>query len=343
MDRRSRRYHFELPARGRAGQLDILVESVGHVNFGNEIHDRKGLFGPAHMIEHMIAFSVTNDLTGEWKTYPFPMDTQMLSVLKWKKNPATGPAFWRGQFVVTDKEDTFLDLQQWGKGLVWVNGHCLARYWNIGPTQTAYLPGPWLHEGTNEIIMLDLIGPQKPVIAGLNKPILDDLRPSLDFARNSIPKRKMILGETKPFHTGSFAAGTEAETIMFTSPVEGRQFCIECLNAHDGKPFAAIAELDLLDAKGKSISHLDWTIAFVDSEEMLSEDGSASNAINGQTSDFWHTAWSQEQPAYPHHLVIDLGNKVRIGGLRYTPRAGDKVAGRIKDYRIYVGDKLVGD
>jgi beta-galactosidase len=113
------------------------------------------------------------------------------------------------------------------------------------------------------------------------------------------------------------------------------------LNAYDDQPSAAIAELDLLDPAGNSISHLNWTIAYVDNEELASEDGSASNAINGQTSDYWHTAWSSEQPGHPHQLVIDLGESVRISGFRYTPIAGSKATGRIKDYRIYVGTNLV--
>ena len=77
--------------------------------------------------------------------------------------------------------------------------------------------------------------------------------------------------------------------MRFAKPAQGRQFCLETLNAHDGKPFAAVAELDLLDADGQSIPHTVWTIAYVDSEERISEDGSALNAINGQTADFWHT------------------------------------------------------
>jgi len=337
MDRRSRRYQVQLPTLEKSARLDILVESVGHVNFGNEIHDRKGLQGPMRLMTAEAA----KDLTGQWQVYPLRLDEPMLSGLKWKTVPAGGPSFWRGNFVVKNPADTFLDLRQWGKGVVWVNGHCLARYWNIGPTQTAYLPGPWLHAGTNEIVILDLLGPQQPVIAGLENPILDQVRPALDFARKSSTKGKLTLDGVKPVLAGTFASGAEAQEIHFAQPVAGQQFCIESLDAYDGKPFAAIAELDLLDPDGKSISHLNWTIAYVDSEESVSEDGSASNAINGQTSDFWHTAWSQEQPGHPHQLVIDLGGSVRIGGFRYTPRAGANVTGRIKDYRIYLGDNFI--
>jgi beta-galactosidase len=216
----------------------------------------------------------------------------------------------------------------------------LARYWNIGPTQTAYVPGPWLRAGSNEIIVLDLVGPSQPVLAGLEKPILNELHPELDFNRKPAAKAHLLLGDIVPVYSGAFAPGPDAQEVRFSQPVEGRQFCIEALDAQDGKPFAAIAELDLLDPDGKSVSHANWTIAYVDSEELSSEDGSASNAINGQTADFWHTAWSQTQPGYPHQLVIDLGASVHIGGFRYTPRPGANVPGRIKDYRVYVGSAL---
>ncbi len=112
------------------------------------------------------------------------------------------------------------------------------------------------------------------------------------------------------------------------------------MNAFDGKPYAAVAELDLLDADGKSISHDGWTIAYVDSEERAAEDGSAENAIDGQTANFWHTEWKNASPDHPHELVLNLGKSQTISGFRYVPRQGND-SGRIKDYRIYVGDGLV--
>ena len=92
------------------------------------------------------------------------------------------PGFLERTFALDKTAVTFLDLSSWGKGVIWVNGHCLDRYWNIGPTQTAYLPGPWLHKARNEVVILDLLGPTKPVLAGLGKPVLDQLRPELDFS-----------------------------------------------------------------------------------------------------------------------------------------------------------------
>jgi beta-galactosidase len=78
----------------------------------------------------------------------------------------------------------------------------------------------------------------------------------------------------------------------------------------------------------------------VDSEERAKEDGTAENAIDGQTANFWHTEWSDKKPAHPHRLILDLGQSREVGGFRYTPRQGTG-GGRIKDYKVYVGDGLV--
>ena len=147
----------------------------------------------------------------------------------------------------------------------------------------------------------------------------------------------------KPVHAASFPNGGDVQQVKFATPATGSQFCLEALSSHDGKPFACVAEVDILDPNGNSISHQNWSIAYVDSEETAAEDGSASNAIDGQSANFWHSEWKNAQPGYPHRLVIDLGADTQIGGFRYTPRAGDaKTPGRIKDYRIYVGKNIAG-
>ena len=250
-----------------------------------------------------------------------------------------GPAFWRGTFTLDKAGDTFLDLRGWGKGDVWVNGRCLGRYWNIGPSQTAYAPGCWLNAGTNDIVILDLLGSEKHSVAGLSKPILSELHPEKDFALVHRPEVTLNLDSGVTIK-GTFAAGPDTQDINFISNATGRYFCLESANAYDGKPYAAVAELDLMDASGKPISHDGWTIAYVDSEERIGEDGTAENAIDGQTANFWHTEWKNNSPDHPHRLILDLGKSQAISGFRYVPRQGEG-GGRIKDYRVVIGDGLV--
>jgi beta-galactosidase len=331
LDRRRTGAKVRLPNRTKPFTLDILVEPMGRINFGAEMNDPKGLRAP-------VKFAGT-ELKG-WKVFSLPLDSKMLGGLKFKDGKASGPAFWRATVDLPEAADTFLDLRGWGKGVVWVNGHCLGRFWNIGPTQTAYAPGCWLKKGTNEVIIWDLLGPTSPIIAGLEKPILDQLRPELDFAVSRRPDVTLHLPADKPTHTGSFAPGPASQDVKFATPARGRFFCLESVDAHDGKGYAAIAELDLLGKNGEALNRANWTIAYVDSEERAGEDGSAENAIDGQTANLWHTEWKQKSPNHPHRFVIDLGASATISGFRYVPRQSEG-GGRIKNFRAYVGDRLV--
>jgi beta-galactosidase len=338
LDRRTRKFSLQIPERSAPATLDVLVEAMGRVNFGVEVHDRKGLHAPVKL--HSADGSAV-ELT-DWKVFNLPLDRQMLGGLRFTTPRTNQPAFWRASLKVVTPADTFLDLRGWNKGMVWVNGNNLGRFWSIGPQQTMYLPGPWLHRGENEIIVLDLIGPEQPVIAGLEQPILDQLRPELDFSRVQRPAAELRLGSATLAFKGEFPLGAAVQEIKFNQTFKGRYFCLESVGAHGDKPYAAVAELDLLDASGTPLSHESWTVAFVDSEEREREDGTAENAIDGQTANFWHTQWGSSSPTHPHRLVLDLGRSCEITGFRYLPRqgAGD-VGGRIKGFCVYIGDGLV--
>jgi beta-galactosidase len=343
MDRRRRQFEVRLPARDADQQLDVLVEAMGRINFGVEVHDRKGLIGPVTL---ETASKPSVELQA-WQVFKLPMTADMLSALDYggaSTSDRVGPAFWRGAFEVDDVGDTFLDMTNWGKGALWVNGHCLGRYWNIGPSQTMYLPGVWLEKGKNEIIVLDLLGPTQPSVTGRVTPILDQLRPELDFAGSARTNRKLNLKGVAPVHDGSFPAGPDMQVMEFSRVASGRYFCLETLDSHGMNPFAAVAELDLVGKDGSVLSHEGWTIAYVDSEERSGEDGTAENAIDGQTANHWHTEWSNSRPEHPHRLVIDLGKTQDIRALHYVPRSGAADAeGRIKNFRVYIDDRLIAE
>ncbi|MFH0915990.1 MAG: beta-galactosidase, partial [bacterium] len=117
-----------------------------------------------------------------WEMYRLPMED--LRPLRFgaagSEAPAAGgpgglavPAFYRGTFTVSDVGDTWLDLRGWGKGAVWVNGHNLGRFWEVGPQRTLYLPGPWLRRGTNEVVVLDLVPRGSYSLEGLSGALFD--------------------------------------------------------------------------------------------------------------------------------------------------------------------------
>jgi len=99
---------------------------------------------------------------------------QATDKIEFGKEPCgTGPCFYQGHFTLANPGDTFLDVRSLGKGAVWINGHALGRYWDIGPQQTLYVPGPWLKEGDNEIVVFDLKGKGRVTLSGLDHSLLD--------------------------------------------------------------------------------------------------------------------------------------------------------------------------
>jgi beta-galactosidase len=75
-----------------------------------------------------------------------------------KQGDCTGPCFYRASLEVQQPGDTYLNTTNLGKGVVWVNGHLLGRFWNVGPMGSLFLPGVWLHAGSNTLTVFDLNG-----------------------------------------------------------------------------------------------------------------------------------------------------------------------------------------
>jgi len=155
-----------LPA-GKA-TIDILVENLGRINFGpNLLKNKKG-------ITEQVTFN-GQELKG-WQQYSLPFEN--IKAVSFAKNQTTAdaPVLKKGSFELKETGDTYLDMSNWGKGCVWINGHNLGRYWEIGPQQTLYVPVEWLKKGTNEVVVLELIKPEQTELHSLEKPILDVLR-----------------------------------------------------------------------------------------------------------------------------------------------------------------------
>jgi len=151
-------------------QLDILVENTGRLNSTKAMRDeRKGIRG---------ATLGGKALTG-WRIYSLPMDKPARAPASPAKIDDGGPHFLFGSFSLTQVGDTFLDVRELGKGLLWINGRCLGRFWNIGPQGTLYLPATWLRKGRNEVVVFELETRMGvPRLAGLTQPILNGPTPA---------------------------------------------------------------------------------------------------------------------------------------------------------------------
>lgn len=327
LDRRQGEQEVTLPALKAGARLDLLVEAMGRVNFGISIHDRKGITEKVELIHK----EESRVLKG-WMVYNLPLDYEFVA----KKNYRAGdkqatPAYYRTTFSLNQTGDTFLNMEKWGKGMVWVNGHSLGRFWEIGPQQTLFLPGCWLKKGKNEILILDLKGPAEATLKGQRAPILDGLRVKVPETHRK-DGQNLNLENNKPVAKGTLTLGNGWQTVRFT-PTVGRYFCLQALSAFDGTNVAAVAELYLLDAEGKRISREDWKVIYADSEETRSGNRTADKVYDLQESTFWQTV---DNTAYPHQMVLDLGKAVTVSGFQYLPRAEKDCPGMIKDYELFV-------
>ena len=102
-------------------------------------------------------------------------------------------------------------------------------------------------------------------------------------------------------------------------------------------PTPATLTVTVVTPVAAAISQANWSVKFVDSQELVGEDGSAVNAIDGNPSTIWHTDWYVYSPSPPHELQIDLGGLYRISGFRYLPRQDGDKDGWISQYEVSVG------
>lgn len=145
----------------KGARMDILVENMGRVNFGPRMEmQRKG-------IDHCV--QINGHMHNQWQQYPLPLDHIEKVDFGGAYLPGT-PAFYRFAFTAEEIGDTFLELEGWGKGCVFVNGFNIGRFWEIGPQKRLYIPAPLLKIGENEIIVFETEGKTTGKIALKDEP-----------------------------------------------------------------------------------------------------------------------------------------------------------------------------
>jgi beta-galactosidase GanA len=171
LDRREGEKTIDIPASDiKDPILEILVEGMGRINFAQYLIDRKGITDRVTL----------NGMTlMNWDVFLLPFDEEFIKGMTDDRRPTTDVGhrslvvgkerpgfFFHGTFDITDLADIYFDMSNYQKGIVWVNGHNLGRYWNIGPQFRLYCPAPWLKKGSNEIIIFDLHQTEAKPVSG---------------------------------------------------------------------------------------------------------------------------------------------------------------------------------
>ncbi|KAG7222803.1 hypothetical protein INR49_016076 [Caranx melampygus] len=132
---------------------ETTITSGGFLSSGDNVRDRALVFVDRSYIglfkRQSLELAVPD---GKWSAH------FRLYQAPWKILPDTPsfPGFFMGRlFAYGYPSDTFVKLPSWEKGVVFINGMNLGRYWSIGPQQTLYLPGPFLNSGINQVIVFE--------------------------------------------------------------------------------------------------------------------------------------------------------------------------------------------
>ena len=166
IDRRLRQKALKLSV--KSGQrLDVLVENSGRINFTTKIRgERAGIVG-----EVMLDGKALHG----WDAVSMPLDEAPGD--GYSARDCVGPCLYKGELKIAKPGDTFLNTASLGKGVVWVNGHLLGRYWNVGPMGSLFVPGAWLHAGSNAVAVLDLNGGRSVSVSLEDHPTYLDPKP----------------------------------------------------------------------------------------------------------------------------------------------------------------------
>ena len=150
-------------------RIDILMENMGRVNYGHKFladTQRKGIRTGVCKDLHFLL---------NWQQYPLSFEnTENIDFSKgWQQEQ---PAFYAFDFEMKALKDTYLDLSGFGKGLAFVNGVNIGRFWNVGPTLSLYIPHSLLKEGHNRIIIFETEGEYEVSINLVNKPTFKTIK-----------------------------------------------------------------------------------------------------------------------------------------------------------------------
>ncbi|MEQ9764881.1 beta-galactosidase family protein [Streptococcus sp. ZJ151] len=149
-------------------RIDILVENMGRVTYGHKLEAStqskglgRGLMADLHFV-------------GEWEQYPLPLDN--IEKISYEGQWQEGlPSFYEFEFNCQNPKDTYIDMSSFGKGVVFINGYHLGRFWQVGPILSLYLPGVLIKKGRNIITVFETEGIYHNRLSLKNHPIYKEI------------------------------------------------------------------------------------------------------------------------------------------------------------------------
>ncbi|MFT5790686.1 MAG: endo-alpha-N-acetylgalactosaminidase [Saprospiraceae bacterium] len=144
----------------------------------------------------------------------------------------------------------------------------------------------------------------------------------------------------------SFAIGDNAEIVsesIIAAQLETQTYSVTFTGSKSGNTWIGFVKnnkkesdfiIDNIEIKEHKTNN--WTITKFSSEEATGEgknNGHAKHAIDINPETYWHSAWNDSQPTYPHSFTVNLNTNQIIKGFTFLNRAA-KYNGRAKDITI---------
>lgn len=163
LHRTARQHAIALPHRG--GELTVLVEDLGRVNYGHHLGEPKGLIGTCRSASRAVT---------DWSAARIHLEDMAHSTREGAQlaAPASGPILLSTTFDAPEDENLFLDTRGLANGIVWFNGLLIGRYWSAGPAHTLYIPAPIVKAAGNVIQIWEFEAVAEPELSFVNQPLL---------------------------------------------------------------------------------------------------------------------------------------------------------------------------
>ena len=303
IDGKAGKHTFSLPAMEAGTTVEIFVARGS------------SLTGEIGKVEMTGSAGDAVELSG-WRNFPVPDDYSFAASLTYSTDaPVEGPTYYRGNFNVTTPADTYLDLSTWGQGTVYVNGYRVGAFSKKEPTLS--LSASSQRAGDNEIIVFDVIGPERPDVRGVVSPgAVGRLRAGLPCELTP----DMIVAE------GELTADGWKE-VEFAFPVNTRYIAFE-IDGADG--VTSLAEVRIVGPGINRVSQERWKVAHASSE--TPEDGYAENIFDMDESTRWKPA---KEESMPQTVVIDMGSSFGVTGVQMLMPDSETGQKKRCRYRIY--------
>lgn len=165
---------LDLPPLHDGQELKILVEAMER---SKNTDDFVGLAGPATLTADIDGNELTLSMR-RWTilTVPDGYDTVSKALTAVSSDSIALPdtsrkaGYYHFQVVFLRNSNIYLNMENFGKGQVYVNGVLIGQFSNTGSKKSLQVLRKYLKRGLNEVVVLDVAGPRQAVLSAQDRP-----------------------------------------------------------------------------------------------------------------------------------------------------------------------------